>query len=236
MSNTTNRSPRVLLILIGLLLCSNLATALVAYLVIERIDQRYTSEVNSAVPGLHEVVMLAQEATNTHRAAGNLLLARDANEVKVIQARMKEARQHELDRLTEVFAKGPPSPGDPMEPLWNASRDYSRALEEYLALYDTGNRDAALAYRLDTLRPLFDAYQNKQREESIRLNFEAMKASGEIAAQVKSRKSLLLGFGSWPFVVMMVMLVAFGVLGGVLWRQLQHIEGEEKKLRTDRDF
>lgn len=236
MSNTTTRYPRVLLILTGLLLCSNLATALVAYLVIERMDQRYSSQINAAVPGLHEVVLLAQDSTNTHRAAANILIARNEAEAKLMIERLAEARRKELERITEVFAKGPPASGDPMEPLWNASRDYDRAIDEFLAIYNSGNRDAALAFRLDKLRPIFDAYQNRQVAESARLNFEAMKTSGEITEQVKARQSLLLGFGSWPFFILIGMLVVFGVLGGVLWRQLQKIESEERKLRTDRDF
>lgn len=236
MSNATNRYPRVLLFLTVLLLCSNLATALVAYLVIDRMDQRYLGQINAAVPGLHEVVLLAQDSTNTHRAAANILIARNETESKLMIERLAEARRKELDRITEVFAKGPPASGDPMEPLWNASRDYDRALDEFVAIYNSGNRDAALAFRLDKLRPIFDAYQNRQVAESARLNFEAMKTSGEITEQVKARQSLLLGFGSWPFIILIGMLVVFGVLGGVLWRQLQKIESEERKLRTDRDF
>lgn len=237
MSNTTpQRYPRVLLMLTGLLLCSNLATALVAYLVIDHMDQRYSSQLTATVPGLHEVVLLAQDSTNTHRAAANLLIARNEDESKLMGQRLIEARRKELDRITEVFAKGPPASGDPMEPLWNASRDYDRALSEYVAIFNSGDRDAALAYRLDKLRPIFDVYQSKQVAESARLNFEAMKASGEITEQVKARQSLLIGFGSWPFVIIIGMLVVFGLLGGVLWRQLQQIEGEERKLRTARDF
>lgn len=236
MSNATKRSPRVLLVLTCLLLCSNLATALVAYLVIDRMDQRYSSQINSTIPGLHEVVLLAQDSTNTHRAAANILIARNETEAKLMIERLAEARRKELDRITEVFAKGPPASGDPMEPLWSASRDYDRALDEYLAIFNSGNRDGALAYRLDKLRPIFDVYQSRQVAESARLNFEAMKTSVEITEQVKSRQSLLLGFGSWPFVIIIGMLIVFGVLGAVVLRQLQQIESEERKLRSDRDF
>jgi hypothetical protein len=236
MSDATKRNPRVLLILTGLLLCSNLATALVAYLVIDGMDQRYSNQLNSAVPGLHEVVLLAQDSTNTHRAAANILIARNESESKLMMERLAEARRKELERITEVFTKGPPAAGDPMEPLWNSSRDYDRALDEFLGIYSSGNRDAALAYRLDKLRPVFDLYQSRQVAESARLNFEAMKTGGEITQQVKSRQSLLLGFGSWPLVIIIAVLVVFGLLGAVLWRQLQRIESEESKLRTSRDF
>lgn len=236
MHSTAKRSPRFLLILVGLLLCSNLATALVAYLVIERLDERYSRELTTAVPGLHEVMLLAQDSTNTHRAAGNLLLARDEAETNVIMARLQDARQTELNRITEIFAKGPPQAGEALEPLWLASSNYNQALQEYLLLFENGKKDEALTYRLDKLRPIFDFYQNRQREESIRLNFEALRTSSELSAQAKARKGILLGLGGWPLAAMMVMLVAFGVLGGLLWRQLHHIESEEKKLRTDREF
>jgi hypothetical protein len=236
MSEAAKRFPRVLLVVVGLLLCSNLATAFVAYLTIARLDERYTNEVAKAVPGLHEVILLAQDSTNTHRAAGNLLLARDQDEAKVMRARLADARQQELERLTVVFAKGPPEAGDAMEPLWLASRNYNQSLEDYLAFIRSGDRDAALAYRLDILRPIFDAYQTRQREESIRLNFDAVRANTELSAQAKSRKSMLLGFGGWPFAVMLVMLVGLGILGGALWRQLRHIESDEKKLRSNNGF
>jgi len=236
MTAATKRPPRLLLILVGLLLCSNLATALVAYLVVERLDDRYAREMSIVVPGLHEVMLLAQDSTNTHRAAGNLLLARDEAEKKVMWERLQQARENELERLTEVFASGPPSAGDLKEPLWRASRDYNAGLEEFLALFSKGKRDAALAFRLDMLRPVFDNYQNRQRDESIRLNFEAMRTSTELSDQAKTRKSMLLGLGGWPLVAITAMLVGFGLLGGVLWRQLWHIEAEEKKLRTGREF
>jgi hypothetical protein len=236
MKDTAKRFPRVLLVVIGLLLCSNLATALVAYLTIERLDERYTNELGKAVPGLHEVILLGQDSTNTHRTAGNLLLARDETEVKGMWARLLEARRHEQERMNEVFVKGSPKAGDALEPLWLASRNYNQALEEYLALIKSGDRERALAYRLDKLRPLFDLYQARQREESIRMNFDAMRANSELSSQAKSRKSLLLGFAGWPFIAMLGMLVGFGLLGGMLWRQLRHIEIEEKKLRSDRGF
>lgn len=236
MHSTAKRPPRFLLMLVGLLLCSNLTTGLVAYLVIERIDEGYSRELTAAVPGLHEVMLLAQDSTNTHRAAGNLLLARDEAEMNVIMARLQDARQTELDRITEIFIKGPPEAGDAQEQLWLASSNYNQALQEYLLLVANGKKDEALAYRLDKLRSIFDFYQSRQREESIRLNLEALRTSGELSAQAKARKGMLLSLGGWPLAAMLFMLVAFGVLGGLLWRQLHHIESEEKKLRTDCEF
>lgn len=236
MHSTAKRPSRFLLMLVGLLLCSNLATALVAYLVIERLDERYSRELTTAVPGLHEVMLLAQDSTNTHREAGNLLLARDEAEAKLIRARLQDARQTELNRITEIFIQGPPQAGDALEPLWLASSNYNQALQEYLLLIENGKKDEALAYRLDKLRPIFSFYQSRQREESVRLNFEALRTSGELSAQANARKSMLLGLGGWPLAAMLVMLVAFGVLGGLLWRQLHHIESEEKKLRADHEF
>ncbi len=236
MSSSGGKIPRVLIVLIGLLVCSNLGTALVAFLVIDRLDERYSTEFNKAVPGLHELMLLAQESTNTHRAAGNLLLARDVSESKLMWTRLEEVRQKELDRLTEVFSKGPVSAGDPMAPLWSASHTYNQSLAEYLELVRNGNRDVALAYRLDKLRPSFDLYQQRQREESIRLNFEAMQSNREISAQAKERQSLLLGFGGWPFLALSAMLAIFAVLGFVLWKQLRSIENSEGTLRTDRSF
>lgn len=236
MHSTAKRPPRFLLMLVGLLLCSNLATGLVAYLVIERLDEGYSRELTTAVPGLHEVMLLAQDSTNTHRAAGNLLLARDEAEMNVIMARLQDARQTELDRITEIFIKGPPQAGDAQEQLWLASSNYNQALQEYLLLVANGKKDEALAYRLDKLRSIFDFYQSRQREESIRLNLEALRTSGELSAQAKARKGMLLSLGGWPLAAMLFMLVAFGVLGGLLWRQLHHIESEEKKLRTDCEF
>lgn len=236
MHSTAKRPPRFLLMLVGLLLCSNLATALVAYLVIERLDERYSRELTTAVPGLHEVMLLTQDSTNTHRAAGNLLLARDEAETNVIMARLQDARRTEINRINEIFAKGSSRAGDALEPLLLASSIYNQALQEYLLLIESGKKDEARAYRLDKLRPVFQLYQNRLREESIRLNFEALRTSRELSAQAKSRKGMLLGLGGWPLAAILVMLVAFGVLGGLLWRQLHHIESEEKKLRTDREF
>jgi hypothetical protein len=236
MHSNAKRPPRFLLMLVGLLLCSNLATALVAYLVIERLDERYSRELTTAVPGLHEVMLLAQDSTNTHRAAGNLLLARDEAETNVITARLQDARQTELNRINEILTKGPSQVGDALEPLLLASSIYNQALQEYLLLIENGKKEEARAYRLDKLRPIFELYQNRLREESVRLNFEALRTSGELSAQAKARKGILLGLGGWPLAAMLFMLVAFGVLGGLVWRQLHHIESEEKKLRTDREF
>lgn len=236
MTSTAKRKPRFLPALIGLLLCSNLVTALVAYLVIDRMDERYSSEMKTAVPGLHEVMMLAQESTNTHRAAGNLLMARDPAEEKVIWERLQEARRQERARLIEVFPGGPVGPNEPLGPLWEASRAYEASLEKFIAIFSQGDKQAALAYRLDKLREDFDLYQTRQREESIRRNLSAMRKSEEISAQAKAKKSLLLGFGGWPLAVMLALLLGFGVLGAVLWRQLLSIEEDEKRLRAESGF
>lgn len=235
-TSTSKRNSRFLLILIGLLLCSNLATALVAYLVIDRIDTQYSEELRNKVPGLHEVMVLAQEATNTHRAAGNLLLARDEKEKTELLARVAAAQQAEWHSLAKVFGAGPGEADAERASLWQAANDYKAAVGQFLVLINRGDRDAALAYRLDQLRPAFDQYQRRQREESVRLNFAAIKAGGEISASVTARKGVLLGFGSWPFLVMLAMLVVFGILGGILWRQLRRIEADERELRPEQRF
>ncbi len=226
MQNSTRRGSGLSLVLISLLLCSNLATALVAWLVIDRLNERYSAELNNTVPGLHEVILLAQEATNVHRAALNLPMAADDEERRLVRQRLAESRQRQAARLAQVFPDGGVEES-PRLPLWEAARDYSAALDTYLALMENGDAGAAALHRTQVLRPAFDHYQVKQREESIRLNFDAMRGGAEINALVTTRKGLLLGFGVWPLLLVSLMLVTVGVLGALLWRHVRRIEMEK---------
>jgi hypothetical protein len=210
-------------VLIALLLCSNLATALVAWIIVDRLNERYAAELGTTVPGLHEVMLLAQESTNTHRAALNLPLAVDEEERRLVLQRLAESRQREAARLAQVFPDGPVE-GSPRAPLWAAAKDYGAALDAYLALLANGDKPSATVHRTQVLRPAFDNYQSRQREESIRLNFEAMRGGAEINAMVTTRKGLLLGFGVWPLLLVSLMLVIVGVLGALLWRHVRRIE------------
>ncbi len=235
MPQSNRRRSRLSTALIWLLLCSNLATALVACLVIDRLNDRYAEKLNNAVPGLHEVMLLAQESTNTHRAALNLLMATDEEERREVLQRLEEARRREVQRLRQVFPDGAVE-DSPREPLWRASQEYHAALERLLDLVRTGERQAAAAHRTGALRPAFDEYQLRQREESIRLNFDAIRGGAEIEALVTTRKGLLLGFGVWPLLLACLMLVIVGVLGALLWQNVRRIEregdalgGEEQK-------
>jgi hypothetical protein len=236
MKNASQRNSRATLIVIGLLLFSNMATALVAYWAIDRLDARYTDELNTTVPGMHETMLLAQEAANTHRAAANLLLARTPEEAIEIQERLRTARVHELERLKQVFPNGAVPQTNPQYPLWVAAHRYSELLDEFVDLIAKGDRDVAVAFRLDILRPAFDLYQARQREESIRLNYEALNTSGAISAQAKTGKSILLGFGGWPFFVMLAVMMVFAVFSVGLLRRIKRIEQDERKLRTDQGF
>jgi hypothetical protein len=232
MPSSTRRHSHLSTALIWLLLCSNLATALLACLVIDRLNERYAGEINSTVPGLHEVILLAQEATNTHRAALNLLMAADEAERDEVRQRLDEARRREGQRLRQIFPDGGVV-GSPREPLWEASDNYGTALDRFLELVQVGDHAAAVVHRASVLRPAFDNYQRLQREESIRLNFEAIRSGAEIHAMVTTRKGLLLGFGVWPLLLASLMLVIVGVLGAMLWRHVRQIEREEGLLRTD---
>jgi len=236
MTLPSKSSSRVFPLLVGLLLCSNAATALIAYLVIDRMDTRYSRELSIAVPGLHEVVLLAQDSANTHRAAGNLLLARNEAESKLMWERLRLARQKELSRLTEVFTQGPPNESDPMQPLWSSATSYNKVLESFEDLVQKGELDSAISYRLDKLRPAFEQYQLRQTEQSVRLNRELMKASNQISSQANTRKNVLLGIGTFPLLLILVALVVFGVLGGVFWRQIRGIESQDKYIRPPGEF
>lgn len=220
MSLPTRRGPRFSTLLILLLLCSNLATALVAYFVIDRMNQRYAAELGATVPGLHEVMLLAHESTNTHRAALNLQLAGSDRERDENKVRLAEVRKRETQRLRQVFPE-PPAESSPRAALWEAARAYSAHLEHYLAFIEGGEFGRAAEYRVASLRPAFDEYQRRQREESIRLSFEAMRSGAEIHAFAITQKGLLLGFGVGPLILLCVTLVLAGVLGGWLWHSMR---------------
>lgn len=236
MNTTTKSKSRLLIVLIGLLLISNLATALVAFMSIKRLDENYTEELSETSSGLQKVIMLAQDCTNIHRAAGNLLLARNEQERQEFWMRVQALRKKESDQLAKVLVQVPPSAGSPMEPLWLASLKYSQALDEMLALVKQGDIQAAQAYRLDQLRPIFDQYQNSQIERSVHLSREAMLSNSELTSTADTHKKLLLGFGGWPFAVLLLMVVGAGFLGAVLWRLLRQIERDEAVQNANRHF
>lgn len=226
-------------ILVAILFISNLATALIAYLVVDGLDARYTHELSGKVPGLHEIVLLAQQASNTHRAAGNLLLARDAAEKKLFWARLEEARHRESEHLQVAFVRHSvvgEGEDDPTAPLRRAAQDYADTLKEFLVLVEKNDRDVAISYRLDRLRPAFDRYQRCQRDESVRLNFEALKANELLTSEAASRKTWFVGFGTWPLIALFILLIILLVLGVRLWWGWRTIEADGTDTRTDRGF
>jgi hypothetical protein len=225
MKNENKRGARLSGLLILLLLCSNVATALVAFFVIDRTNERYAAELNATVPGLHEVMLLAQESTNTHRAALNLQLAADESEKKESWDRLIEARLREKQRLRQVFPEEP-AESSLRAPLWIAAQAYGANVERHLELVRAGDRNRVAEHRANVLRPAFDEYQRRQREESIRLSFEAMRSGAEISALVTTQKGLLLGFGLWP----VLLLVLVGVLGAWLWHYVKKMDAEQDGL------
>jgi len=222
---------RISLLLILLLAGSNLVTAIGAYLVIDRIGERFVQEINATVPGMHEVMLLAQKATNVHRAAAALLVARNPAEEVRMFARLEEEREIEFALRNQIL-NTPES--DLMEKssraaLGQAATDYEAALRTYLELFKASDFPAAQNFRLGDLRDAFERYQQRQRDESVRLNLKAMQGGAEISAYANMRKSWLLSIGVWPLVLIGLILITVTVLGGILWRQLRRMEIDGKK-------
>lgn len=226
------RGARLALLLILLLAGSNLATAIGAYLIIDRISGRYIEDIHATAPGMHDVMMLAQDATDVHRAAAALLVARTPAEETQMLARLAEARARERHRRNQI-SNTPFRGRDAMASraaLDEAAVAYDASVRVYLDLLKTGDRQAAQDHRLSGLREAFEHYQKSQREESVRLNIEAMQGGAELSTYASSRKSWLLSIGAWPFVIFGLMFVAVTTLGVMLWRQLRRMETDEDGL------
>jgi hypothetical protein len=178
---------------------------------------------------MHDVMMLAQAATDVHRSAAAILVARTPAEEAQMLARLAEARGREKTRRNELLDTTPRGLEAEISraALAEAGAAYEASVRVYLDLHKAGDRQAAQDHRLSVLREAFERYQRRQREESIRLNIEAMQGGVELSTYASSRKSWLLSIGAWPFVMFGLMFIVVTALGMLLWRQLRRMESDE---------
>jgi hypothetical protein len=227
----SNRA-RLTLWLVFLLAGSNLATAIGAYLVIDRISGRYIQEINSTAPGMHDIMLLAQKSTNVHRAAAVLLIARDPAEETRMLSRLDVEREKELALRNHILNTVAHTSGreNTLHALASAASDYETTLLAYLQLVKSGQRSAAQDFRLSDLRTAFERYQQAQQEESVRLNLEAMRGGAELGAYADKQKSWLLGIGTWPLVMLTLTFIGLLVLGAMVWGQIRRLENSDSAL------
>jgi len=220
-------TPKTLWLVIGLLVTTNLATAIGAFQLLGSIDRGYFEVLDPALAGLRDVQQMTRESANIHRAVLNFLLDDAAAERGLIKPRYAAAWQETrrlLDQLGEPRFAGLP---ETVRTRLRAAGDYYlQCADEVIALIETGRDKAAGAMRSSKLRGRFEAFQAAQTAAAVGLSEGAVQTGQQLNGSVTLSRHVLLVLGSLPLLSLTALGASFILFVILLIRILRRVQPE----------
>lgn len=162
--------------------------------------------------GINATSQMATYLANTHRATLNALLSQDDQERKSAEDQ-RLSNLHEYGRLLNTHSVITASQlATQQAELQKLLSDYTRISSEVLDLDRNGQRETALAMRIESLRPLFNRWQLAQQELTTASAAHSLREQKDYDDSISSLQRLLLGLVFVPAVLILVGILTIIVL------------------------
>jgi hypothetical protein len=208
---------RQLKTLVVVLVLSNIALGVFCFFTLRTLDRRYSDLIGRSVPlqnDLQTITALAVSAMHTTNPA--LFDNAGPAQVRAVE-RGRAAVARELALRTKVLRdEWMPGVAAGRAEFEQAGEAFGRAALDFLNLIDGGATADAVRLREEKIRPAFDRYLSATTHAADLLQVESLRVSDEFSAKTGSVSTLVLGFASWPVLILAALLILTAVFVIVL--------------------
>jgi hypothetical protein len=191
--------------LVIVLVISNITIGLFSMVALRQADRRYSDLIDRSVPVLNDLqtltacAMQAMSATNVDRfhQAGSRA-ASTANQAFAADLSLR----HKV-----LGEKWIPSELPERDQMQTAGDVFTKDANATLALLERGDWTAAATERETQLRPAFDHYVNTITVAANALEAESRNANASESKRTSKITTVLVGFASWPIIVVVALLL-----------------------------
>jgi hypothetical protein len=205
---------RKLKALVVVLIFSNLALGVFGFYYLRTVDHKYSDLINRAVPTLNDMQTLTAsimeamrninpslhsnppQAESTERARAALARARDLRTQILQREWLNDARERKI-----------------LEQTGDAFDEKAKAVIDLLA---AGKLDEATKLREQTVRPAFERYVAATTSAADAYQTQSLKTSSGLTERTLSVSKMMLGFASWPIVILSVVFLVTAALAAIV--------------------
>jgi hypothetical protein len=199
---------RQLKFLVVVLILSNIALGAFGFFLLRDIDRNYTGLIDQAIPTLTKLQNLTVAASDTMRSTNPILLEQPNVHVSEVAraARGAVERDAELrrDLLSRDWVKGAEFE---QSDIRAAGEAFDQAAIDTIRLLETNDIPEVTKQREAVLRPAYNRYVAATTRTSELLHSSSLKASDSLTLRVNNFSKMILGFASWPLLILGVFLL-----------------------------
>lgn len=209
-------------LLVFLLVISNLALGGYSFFLLRKTDRTYSGLIDQAIPVLNDLQALTAGALDAMRATnGSLFVGTSDQQIAAAQrARREVAEDTELRTKllrTEWMANGRIAQTE----LRHAGDQFTTLAGELIGLFEAGRTAEATRYREEKLRSAFERYVAVITKAADFVQDECLRLSGTLTDRTDHLSTLVLGFASWPVLLLgglLILTAGFVIVLMILFR------------------
>ena len=181
----------------------------------KKIDNKYSNLINSSSVSIKKINKLLVHSSNLQRNILNLLLSEKEAEKKMFSEKISSfitLQNTDLKALDSIYVnENNQVENQYIEHIKSTNVVYLKKIDTLFDFLKNNQIEAAKAYRINSLRPTFTAYQDLQKDLTQQFTIDLVKESERLSSYTsKSSISLLLmGFSPILFVIAVLLYFVF---------------------------
>jgi len=199
---------RQLKFLVVVLIISNIALGAFCFFLLRDIDRNYSALIDQSIPTLTRLQNLTVMASDTMRSTNPVLLeepnARPAEIVRLGRIAVERGVERRNELLARDWVKNAETE---QADIRTAGDAFDRAALDTLRLIEANQIPEAQKQRETVSRPAYNSYVAATTRASELLHTSSLQASTSLALRAGNMSKMILGFASWPLMILGVFLL-----------------------------
>ena len=199
---------RQLKLLVIVLIISNIALGGFGFYLLRKIDRNYSILIDQSVPVLNGLQALTASASETMRSTNPVLLTEAKHSPAELANAARAAIAHDGEVRDDLVTRNWVGEAQTERAsVRQAGQEFDQLANRMIPLLETNNLVELSRRREAELRPLYNEYVAATSKAAQLLHNRSIETSDNLSLRTGSLSRLLLGFGTWPMILLGVFLV-----------------------------
>jgi len=194
------------------LLVSNLVVGLLSLYVLRSVNQRYSQLIERSVPVMNNLRTLSRELSGVQRLARRIVDPDNERAWVDLLPQMDDTSNLALGHGQDLTRAEAFTDSTFPASMTRFSREYDTAVDQFLELARARKLPEANRFNNDTLRPLYERYQDALDEAAQHVQQRGRDMRDRTDEDARFFGSLLLAFAGWPLFAGVAAALVMGIM------------------------
>ncbi len=199
------------IILLGILI---IATPIVNFYLVKRIDKSYANIIDSKITSLRLLQSIIRMSTNRQKNVADILLMADSSDVQQLSKENFSLSKRNDVNFSEIAKWYAESPQRKMfEKVKEVRLNYNTSLLTVFKLLNENKKEESIRYNKEVILPLYNNYQELLDTLVMNNHIEAFQLNSSTSEQSESLRKAMFGLGIVPSIILLIpMIIAIIIL------------------------